>query len=78
MLALLVDVWKILRLVCRYPLPLVLLQSAFGDQLQSAGVFVHGKIYPRTALVVLDDSSHLAVDAVYFTNKLLPAIIPGD
>ena len=39
---------------------------------------MHGEIYPRTALVVLNDSSHLAVDAIYFTNKLLPAVIPGD
>ena len=52
--------------------------SAFSNQLQSTGVLVHGEIYPRTALVVLNDSSHLAVDAVYFTNKLLPAVIPGN
>lgn len=38
-------------------------------------VLFHGDIYPCAALVVLDNSPYLAIDAIYLSNKLFSAVI---
>ena len=78
MLALLVDMWKILRLICRYPSATVLLYARLGNYLQSVGVSPQGDADPCTALVVLDNPSNLAVDAIDFPDELFLAKISGN
>lgn len=74
----LMDMGQVLRLVCRYPSAAILLQPLFGDNLQSVGMPPKGNIYPCTALIVLNNSPDLAVDAVDFPDELFFAEIPRD
>ena len=65
---LLMDMGEILRLVCWYPSAAVLLQTIFGNHLQSVRVPPQGNTHPCTALVILDNPPDLAVDAIDFTE----------
>lgn len=56
----------------------VLFQAVPCRKLQFSAVFLHGNIYPCTALIILDNPSYLTVDAVYCTNHLLTAVITGN
>lgn len=67
---LLMDMGEILRLVCWYPFAAVLLQTIFGNHLQSVRVPPQGNTHPCTALVILDNPPDLAVDAIDFPDKL--------
>lgn len=62
---------KVPGLICWNPFPVVLFQAAPCRKLQFSAVFLHGNIYPCTALIILDNPSYLTVDAVYCTNHLL-------
>ena len=69
---------KVPGLICWNPFPVVLFQAAPCRKLQFSAVFLHGNIYPCTALIILDNPSYLTVDAVYCTNHLLTAVITGN
>ena len=78
MLIFLVDTGKILYFICRNPFPFILPQSTHCCELQPPAVFLHGYIYSCATLVVLDNPSNLAVDAVHCANHLFPAVIARD
>ena len=69
-MVLLMNMKQILRLICWYPPASVLLYTHFGNHLQSVGVPPQGDADPCTALVVLDNPSNLAVDAIDFPDEL--------
>ena len=74
-MVLLMNMKQILRLICWYPPASVLLYTHFGNHLQSVGVPPQGDADPCTALVVLDNPSNLAVDAIDFPDELFLAKI---
>ena len=67
-----------MRLICWYPSATVLLYARLGNYLQSVGVSPQGDADPCTALVVLDNPSNLAVDAIDFPDELFLAKISGN
>ena len=69
---------QVLRFFCRYPFPLELLQPPTGGKLQFSAILIHAYADPRTALVVLNHPSDLAVDSVDLVDQILSACLAGD
>ena len=69
---------KVLRFFRRYPFPFELLQPPTCGKLQLSAILFHAYADPRTALVILNHPSDLAVDSVDLIDQLLAACFAGD